>query len=111
VKEKNMIKELTKETFDAAIDQEKITMVDFWAQWCGPCRMLSPILEDIASSMSEKISVCKVNTDLEQELAIRYNISSIPCVVYFSKGEVLRTSLGFKPKENFVKEIEELVGQ
>ncbi|NIZ18979.1 thioredoxin [Entomospira culicis] len=106
-----MVKHLTKETFQAAIDEDKLTMVDFWAEWCGPCRMLGPVLDDIAKTMSDKVSVCKVNTDLEQELAMRYNISSIPCVIYFRKGEALRASLGFKPKENFVKEIDELLGK
>ncbi|NIZ46442.1 thioredoxin [Entomospira nematocerorum] len=106
-----MVKHLTKETFHEAINQDKLVMVDFWAEWCGPCRMLGPVLDDIASTLADKVSVCKVNTDLEQELAVRYNISSIPCVIYFRNGEPLRASLGFKPKENFVKEIEELTAK
>lgn len=106
-----MVKELTKATFQDAINEDKLTIIDFWAEWCGPCRMLSPVLDDISKTMSDEVSVYKVNTDIEQELAISYNISSIPCVIYFKKGEALRTSLGYKPKEHFVKEIQELTAK
>jgi thioredoxin 1 len=104
-----MVQHLTKETFDSTIASDSLVMVDFWAEWCGPCRMLTPVLDALAQSMSDKISVCKVNTDLEQELAARYNITSIPCVIYFRQGQIVQQSLGYKNQATFEAEIGELL--
>ena len=80
-------------------------LVDFWATWCGPCRMLAPVIEEIANEYAGKVKVGKVNVDDERELALEYGVSSIPTVMVFQNGEVKQTSVGYLPKE----EIEQLL--
>ena len=80
-------------------------LVDFWATWCGPCRMLAPVIEEIANEYAGKVKVDKVNVDDERELALEYGVSSIPTVMVFQNGEVKETSVGYRPKE----EIEQLL--
>ena len=80
-------------------------LVDFWATWCGPCRMLAPVIEEIANEYAGKVKVGKVNVDDERELALEYGVSSIPTVMVFQNGEVKETSAGYRPKE----EIEQLL--
>ena len=80
-------------------------LVDFWATWCGPCRMLAPLIEEIANEYAGKVKVGKVNVDDERELALEYGVSSIPTVMVFQNGEVKQTSVGYRPKE----EIEQLL--
>ena len=74
-------------------------LVDFWATWCGPCRMLAPVIEEIAKEYEGKIKVGKVNVDEERELALQFGVSSIPTVMVFQNGEVKETSVGYRPKE------------
>lgn len=80
-------------------------LVDFWATWCGPCRMLAPVIEEIANEYAGKVKVGKVTVDDERELALEYGVSSIPTVMVFQNGEVKQTSVGYRPKE----EIEQLL--
>ena len=80
-------------------------LVDFWATWCGPCRMLAPVIEEIANEYAGKVKVGKVNVDDERELALEYGVSSIPTVMVFQNGEVKETSVGYRPME----EIEQLL--
>lgn len=80
-------------------------LVDFWATWCGPCRMLAPVIEEIANEYAGKVKVGKVNVDDERELALEYGVSSIPTVMVFQNGEVKQTSVGYRPKE----EIEQML--
>ena len=80
-------------------------LVDFWATWCGPCRMLAPVIEEIANEYAGKVKVGKVNVEDERELALEYGVSSIPTVMVFQNGEVKETSVGYRPKE----EIEQLL--
>ena len=80
-------------------------LVDFWATWCGPCRMLAPVIEEIANEYAGKVKVGKVNVDDERELALEYGVSSIPTVMVLQNGEVKQTSVGYRPKE----EIEQLL--
>ena len=80
-------------------------LVDFWATWCGPCRMLAPVIEEIANEYAGKVKVGKVNVDDDRELALEYGVSSIPTVMVFQNGEVKQTSVGYRPKE----EIEQLL--
>lgn len=80
-------------------------LVDFWATWCGPCQMLSPIIAEIAEEFAGKIKVGKVNTDEEGPLASKFGIMSIPTVMFFRDGEVVETLVGFRPKEDFIKVI------
>ncbi len=77
---------------------EKPIMVDFWAEWCGPCRAVSPILDQIASEHADKIDVVKLNVDDNPETAMKYQVTSIPTMKIFRGGEVVKTVIGAKPK-------------
>ena len=92
-------KEVTDETFAEEVLNSKDTiMVDFWAEWCGPCRAVSPILDQIASEHSDKIKIVKLNVDDNPQMAMKYQITSIPAMKVFRNGEVVKTVIGAKPK-------------
>ena len=78
-------------------------LVDFWAEWCAPCRMLSPLVDEIAGEMEGRMKVGKVNVDEESAIAVRYGVRSIPTLILFKNGEVAATSIGVKPKEEILK--------
>lgn len=80
------------------IDANGPILVDFWAEWCGPCRMVGPILDEIATENPEKITVLKLNVDENPQLAMKYQITSIPAMKVFNKGQVEKTIIGAKPK-------------
>lgn len=90
---------LTKENFESEVLNSDIpVLVDFWASWCGPCMMLSPVISEIAEELNGRIKVGKVNVDDEQELAIKYKVASIPTLLLFKNGKLEKTSVGFMPK-------------
>ncbi|HEY4153722.1 MAG TPA: thioredoxin [Pseudolysinimonas sp.] len=92
-------KDVTDATFQSEVlDSEKTIMVDFWAEWCGPCRAVGPILDAIAAEHSEKISIVKLNVDDNPETAMKYGITSIPAMKVYRGGEVVKTVIGAKPK-------------
>ncbi len=94
---------LTKENFEEEVlKADKPVLIDFWATWCGPCRMLSPVIEEIAKEYDGKVKVGKVNVDEQPELASAFRVASIPTVVVMKEGEVTNTSVGFRPKEQIV---------
>ena len=98
--------EIKKENFEAEVlKSEKIVLLDFWASWCGPCRMVSPIVDEIAEEMPE-IKVGKVNVDEEGELALRFQVMSIPSLFVFKNGEIIEQSVGAKPKNQIIDMIE-----
>ena len=94
-----MITNITKENFDKEVMQaEGTVLIDFWAAWCGPCRMIAPAVEKIAEERPD-VKVCKVNIDDEQELAIKYGVMSIPILMVVKNGEIVNTAVGLRPKE------------
>lgn len=93
---------ITKENFEAEVlNSTKPCLVDFWATWCGPCKMIAPIIEELAEEYADTVKVCKINVDDEPELAIKYRVSSIPTVMLFENGNVKDTVVGYRPKESF----------
>lgn len=95
---------LTNENFDTEVLQSDIpVLVDFWATWCGPCKMIGPIVAEIAQENEGKIKVGKVNVDEQQRLAIRFGISSIPTLLVFKGGELANKAVGYMPKEELLE--------
>ena len=92
-----MAKEINTTEFDSFIAQDKPVVIDFWAPWCGPCRMLAPVLEEVAESYGDKIAVGKVNVDDCGELARRFRVMNIPTLLLFKGGELVERAVGFKP--------------
>ena len=104
------MKELTKINFDAEIQNTPgITIVDFWADWCGPCRMIAPILEEVDREISD-VTVMKVNVDKEPALADRFSINAIPTLVFFKDGQLIKQKTGLYPRDALDLIIKEIRG-
>ena len=94
---------ITNENFEREVlNSDKPVLIDFWAPWCGPCRMLSPTIAEIAEEYKDKVKVGKVNVDEEGELASIFRVSSIPLLVVMKKGKVVNSSVGVRPKNQIV---------
>jgi len=89
------------------LESDKLTVVDFWAEWCGPCRAIGPVIEDLSKEYAGKIQVGKLNVDHNPEVSINYGITSIPAILFFKNGQVVDKLVGAQPKSNFVKKIEQ----
>ena len=95
---------ITKENFNELINEEKLTLVDFYADWCGPCKALGPVIEEIAEEM-KGINVGKVNVDNERDLAVQFGVRSIPTMIIFKDGKEVNRLVGFLPKEQILEKI------
>jgi thioredoxin 1 len=94
---------------NSVLNSNKPVLVDFWAEWCGPCKALGPVLEEIATELGEKATVAKVNVDEASALAQKFGIRSIPTMIFFKGGEVKGTLIGLQPKAEIVKSLNELM--
>ena len=100
--------ELTSANFDATTSKG-VSMVDFWAPWCGPCRMIAPVIDELAGDFEGKANICKVNTDEEQDLAVKYGIRSIPTIIFMKNGEVVDQLIGATSKQALTDKINSLL--
>jgi thioredoxin 1 len=104
------LKNVNSSSFDTdVLSSKKPTVVDFWAEWCGPCKALAPVLEEIAKEMGEKAQIVKVNVDEAGELAQQYGIRGIPTLIFFKDGQVKKTLVGNQPKNEILKSINEII--
>ena len=100
-----MAKIATNTNFDELLQDGKLVIVDFWAVWCGPCRMLSPLLDEVEEEMADKVPVVKVNVDDADEIAMRYRIMNIPTLLFFKNGQQVDKTVGAMPKNVLVDKI------
>ncbi|MEO1942130.1 MAG: thioredoxin [Campylobacterales bacterium] len=104
-----MAMELNSQNFAEVIKNNKVVMVDFWAPWCGPCRMIAPTIEELAKEYEGRAVIAKVNTDENQDLAIKFGIRSIPTVLFIKNGQVVDGLIGAAPKNMYVEKLEKLL--
>ena len=100
--------DLTPENFESTVNSG-VSLVDFWAPWCGPCRMIAPVIEELAEEFEGKANICKVNTDEQQDLAVKYGIRSIPTIIFIKDGEVVDQMVGAASKDAFADKINALL--
>ena len=104
------LKKVTDATFDEEVLKSgKPVLVDFWAEWCGPCRMIAPILEQISEEYGEQLEIVKLNTDENPETATKYGVLNIPMLNVYVKGEVAKTIVGAKPKRALLNDLQDFI--
>ena len=101
---------VTKSNFDAEVVKSTVPVVaDFWAEWCGPCKMIAPVLRELAITYKDKIKIAKIDVDAEGELAQQFNIVSIPTILLFNKGQVVKQQIGAVPRQALEKMIKDVL--
>ncbi len=104
-----MLKEISDNEFSSEVEQDKgVVLVDFWASWCGPCRMMAPVFEKMAQKYPQ-IMFCKVNTDENMESPSKYGVSGIPCIIVFKGGKEIDRLVGFRPEAAFEADIKRFI--
>jgi len=95
---------------DEVLNSDTPVLVDFWAEWCGPCKALAPVIDDLATEYSGRIKVGKMDTDANRDVSVRYSISAIPTVIFFNKGEIVEKLVGLRSKKDFQTILNKFVG-
>ncbi len=107
IQSKYMAKEFTDDNFQLEVlDSDKLSMIDFWAEWCGPCRAIGPVVEELSKEFEGRVNIGKVNVDHNPQLSMNYGITSIPAILFIKNGQVVDKLVGAQPKHNFIKRIE-----
>ncbi len=101
-----MVTELNDSNFDSFVESNNIAIIDCWAPWCGPCRRMGPIIEELATDLAGKVGVAKLNTDENQAIAVRFNINAIPTLLVFKDKVLVDTLVGLRPKEDILAYID-----
>ncbi|MEY2647346.1 MAG: hypothetical protein RLZZ45_1813 [Bacteroidota bacterium] len=102
-----MAKEFNDSNFQTEVlDSNQLSMIDFWAEWCGPCRAIGPVVEELSKEFEGRVNIGKVNVDHNPQLSMNYGITSIPAILFIKNGQVVDKLVGAQPKHNFVKKIE-----
>ena len=101
---------VTSATFDGVVTSDRPVLIDFWAPWCGPCRAIAPVLEEIAQEQGDKVTIGKVNVDEHPDLAVRFGVQAIPQLLFFKDGAVKDKLVGAVPKRELVKRLDALSG-
>ena len=102
--------ELTDDTFDEVVNSTEVpVLVDFWAPWCGPCKMIGPIIEELSGEYEDNAKICKMNTDEHREAAVEYAINAIPTIILFKGGQIQKKWVGLTNKKDLIAEIEKVL--
>lgn len=103
-----MVTELNESNFDSFVESNKIAVIDCWAPWCGPCRRMGPIIEELSNDLAGRVGVAKLNTDDNQAIAVRFNINAIPTLLIFKDNVLVDSLVGLRPKEDIIAYVDSL---
>jgi len=103
-----MVTELNESNFDSFVESNKIAVIDCWAPWCGPCRRMGPIIEELSNDLAGRVGVAKLNTDDNQAIAVRFNINAIPTLLVFKDNVLVDSLVGLRPKEDIIAYVDSL---
>ncbi len=104
-----MAKELTNDNYEEIVNSGKPAVIDFWATWCGPCRKVSPIIDELADTYAGKVNIAKCDTEENDDITAKFSIMNIPTVLFFKNGEIVDKQIGAAPKQVYVDKIEALL--